>query len=149
MSLNSWEQQTLESIEQTLARAEPSLDRLLGVFTRMTSAEGMPDHEEIPAGFWQAVRYPRSRRGRLLAGRIRRRSHQARLRLSSRWTAPLLWLAITGAMLAMALVLNAGAGHRTCTGSWSAMCTSQRAAHDSSTRPDRTANIPWVRELGG
>ena len=138
MSLNPWERQTLESIKETLTRTDPCLERLLVTFTRIASDERMPVHEDIPAGLWRVICYPRSRRGRLLAGRIRRWRRQARHRLSIRWMAPLVWLVTTAVLLVVALVLNRSGGQQTCMGAWSAVCPSPSSVHGSHA-PSKTA----------
>jgi hypothetical protein len=139
MSLNPWERQSLESIQETLARTDPSLERLLVTFTRIASDERMPGHEDIRAGLRRVICYPRSRQGSLIAGRIRRRIRQARHRLSIRWMTPLVWLVTTAVLLAVALVLNHGGAQQTCVEPWTAVCASPSSVHNSHT-PSKPAD---------
>jgi hypothetical protein len=119
MSLSAWEQQALDSIRDGLADSEPKLAALLATFTRLESGEEMPAREEIQAGSRQAAHRPR-RKGRHRARRHVRRVYR---HLGYQRAALLVWLLITVVLSAVAVVLNAGAGHGTCMGSWSAICS--------------------------
>lgn len=109
MSLNAWEQQTLDSIKDGLAGSDPELAVLLTTFARLASAEEMPVQETIPAGSRRTLRWaPRP----TSPGRVN-------LQLA----ALLLWLAMTAALITLALILSRGGGPGTCTGSWPAQCS--------------------------
>jgi len=108
MSLSAWEQQALDSIKDRLAGSDPELAALLSAFTRLASDEEMPDREKIRAGSRRALR--RLRRARW--GSYVRRMCQ---RLGIHRAALLLWLLTTAALIAVALVLNDGGDHGTCT----------------------------------
>ena len=139
MSLSAWEQQALDSIGDGLTGSDPGLAALLVGFTRLADGEEMPARENIRTGSQRAICRPR--RGRQSprpggAGRIARR--EGRL-LGYRWTALLLWLAITAGLITVGLVFSRG-GQGTCTTvSWSTVCanpapapSSHPTAHDPS-----------------
>jgi hypothetical protein len=50
MSLSAHERRELDSISAGLAVSDPGLAGLLGTFTRLTTSEAMPAHEQIAAG---------------------------------------------------------------------------------------------------
>jgi hypothetical protein len=58
MTLSAHERRELDSISQGLAVSDPGLAGLLGTFTRLTTSEVMPGHEQIAAGparlLWRA-----------------------------------------------------------------------------------------------
>jgi hypothetical protein len=103
MSLSAREKHTLDSIESWLAGADPELASMLNTFTRLTSGEDMPVREKIR---------PRRRSS------LQSRRTGDRPRRLPRWfgrpqAAVLVWLVISIALLATALVVNrAGGGAR-------------------------------------
>jgi hypothetical protein len=125
MSLSAWEQQALDSIEGGLAGSDPELVSLLATFTRLASGEEMPVREKIRVLGRHATRRPlRNRRPR------RGKVHRARPRLGLQQTIVLLWLAVTIALVAVALVLSRGSGNGPCPETWgAAVCTQQPPAH--------------------
>ena len=128
MSLSAWEQQALDFIEGGLAGSDPELVSLLATFARLASGEEMPVHEEIRVLGRHATRRPlRNRRPR------RDKVHRTRRlcpRLGLQQTIVLLWLAVTIAVVAVALALSRGSGNRPCPEAWAAVvCTPQAPAH--------------------
>ena len=110
MSQNEPEMQDLGGLKEGLAGSDPRLASMLNIFSRLAAGEEMPAGENI-----------RVRRGRPAARRPRRaRRHprgialpQARRlypRLGLQQAMLLLWVVITAAVLAVALVLNTS-GH--------------------------------------
>jgi hypothetical protein len=120
MSLSAHEQQALDSIEGGLGGSDPELVSLLTTFARLASGEGMPAHEEIRMfGRHATRRPPRTRRPR--RGNVHRGWQQ---------TIVPLWLAVTIAVVAVALILSRGSGNGPCTEAWGAVvCTQQAPAH--------------------
>ena len=127
MSLSAWEQQALDSIEGGLGGSDPELVSLLATFARLASGEEMPVHERIRVLGRRATRRPlRNRRPR--RGNVRRDGRS--LHLGWQLTIVLLWLAVTIAAVAVALVLSRGSGNGPCAETWGAMvCTQQAPVH--------------------
>jgi hypothetical protein len=124
MSLSAREEQILGSIEDGLARSDPTLTWMMATFTRLASGEQMPVGEKI-----RAIRLGadlRHRRPRWLD--VARRSAR---RLYQRLGLPqygVLWLAAVAAIALVAIALavsHGGSGQRSCPTSWSAICTTQ------------------------
>jgi hypothetical protein len=145
MSLSAWERQALDSIRDGLADSDPQLAALLATFTRLESGEEMPAGEEIPTGSRQAARRPR-RKGRHRTHRYARRVYR---HLGYPRAVVLLWLLISVVLIAVAVVLNAGASHGTCTGSWVPICShpapapsSSRATHETITSHTPPSGAP-------
>jgi hypothetical protein len=113
MSLSAREQQALDSIKDGLAGSDPQLAALLSAFNRLASDEDMPDREKIQADSRRALRrLRRGPRGSSLRSVCKR--------LAFQHPALLLWLATTAvliavALIAVALTLNGGGDHGTCT----------------------------------
>jgi hypothetical protein len=120
MSLSAREQQALDSIEGGLGGSDPGLVSLLATFARLASGEEMPVHEQIRVLGRHATRRPlRHRRPRRGNGR-------------PGWPQiiVLLWLAVTIAVVAVALVLSRGGGTGPCPEGWGAVvCARQAPAH--------------------
>jgi hypothetical protein len=93
MSLDEPEMHALGWIEDGLAGSDPGLASMLNIFSRLAAGEEMPADEKI-----------RVRRGRPAARRPRRARRHPRLGLPQAML--LLWVVITAAMLAVALVLS-------------------------------------------
>ena len=117
MSLSAWEQQALDSIEGGLGGSDPELVSLLATFARLASGEEMPVHERI--------RHPRPPR----RGNVRRDGRSRFPHLGWQLTIVLLWLAVTIAAVAVALVLSRGSGNGPCPESWAVVCTQQAPVH--------------------
>src|SRR5262245_15269684 len=115
MSLSAWEQQALDSIEDELAGSDPKLASLLATFARHASGEEMPVREKI-------------RNQSLRRGNVRRPARRLFPRLGLQQTMLLLWLAVTIALIAIALVLNRDSRNGPCTESWAVVCTQQAPA---------------------
>ena len=124
MSLSPKEQQALASIEDGLAGSDPKLASLLATFARLASDEEMPVRENI-----RAIRHPATRRPRRnqsqRRGNARRDAHRLCLRLGWPQTMLLLWLAVTIALVAVAMILNRDSRNRECTQSWPMVCAQQ------------------------
>jgi hypothetical protein len=127
MSLSAREQQALDSIEGGLAGSDPELVSLLATFARLASGEEMPVHEETRVLGRHATRPLRNRRPR--RGNVHR-TRRLCPHLGLQQTIVLLWLAVTIAVVAVALVLSRGSGNRPCPQAWAAVvCTQQAPAH--------------------
>jgi Protein of unknown function (DUF3040) len=116
MSLSAWEQQALYSIEDQLAGADPKLASLLATFVRLASGEEMPVREKI-------------RKQSLRRGNVRRPARGLFPRLGLQQTMLLLWLTVTIALIAVALVLNRDSRNGPCPESWAVACTQQAPVH--------------------
>ena len=97
MSQNEPEMQDLGGLKEGLAGSDPRLASMLNIFSRLAAGEEMPVREKI-----------RVRRGRPAAHHPRRARRHPRLGLQQAML--LLWVVITAAVLAVALVLNTS-GH--------------------------------------
>lgn len=137
MSLSAREQQALDFIEDRLAGSDPGLASLLATFARLTSDEDMPVREKMRA----AGR--RDNHGPLRLLRLFRLLR----RLGFQRAMPLLWLLITFAMIAVALVLSGGRGG-TCTRSWQTTCTAPLPARSSPAAAHQAAAGPPLRATG-
>jgi hypothetical protein len=98
MSLSARDRHALESIGTALASSDPKLASMLGAFTRLTAGEDMPGPEMTGRCSARAVRILL----RLLQLR-RRRTHRRPLQRA--WPG-LLWLAISLAMITLAVVVD-------------------------------------------
>ncbi len=116
MSLSAREQQALDCIEDELAGSDPKLAWLLATFARHASGEEMPAREKIPN---LALR----------RGNVRRPARRLFPRLGVQQTMLLLWLTVTIALIAVALVLNRGSRNGPCPVSWAVACTQQAPVH--------------------
>lgn len=112
MSLSSREQQALDSIEGGLAGSDSELVSMLATFAGLASGEEMPVHEEIRVLGRHTTRRPVRNRGPR-----RDKVHRTRKlcpRLGLQQAIVLLWLTVTIAVVAVALVLSRGSGNRPC-----------------------------------
>jgi Protein of unknown function (DUF3040) len=116
MSLSAREQQALDSTEDELAGSDPKLASLLATFARHASGQEMPAREKIPN--------PALRRGN-----VRRPAHRLFPRLGLQQTMLLLWLTVTIALIAVALVLNRDSRNGPCPESRAVACTQQAPVH--------------------
>jgi hypothetical protein len=116
MSLSAWEQQALDCIEDKLAGSDPKLARLLATFARHASGEELPVREKIPN---LALR----------RGNVRRPARRLFPRLGVQQTMLLLWLTVTIALIAVALVLNRDSRNGLCPESWAVACIQQAPVH--------------------
>ncbi len=113
MSLSAREQQALDSIEDELAGSDPKLASLLATFARHASGQEMPAREKIP-------------NPALRPGNVRRPARRLLPRLSLQQTMLLLWLTVTIALIAIALVLNRDSRNGPCPESWAVASPSRR-----------------------
>jgi hypothetical protein len=116
MSLSAREQQALDCIEDELAGSDTKLASLLATFARHESGQEMPAREKIPN--------PALRRGN-----VRRPARRLFPRLGVQQTMLLLWLTVTIALIAVALVLNRDSRNGPCPESWAVACTQQAPVH--------------------
>ena len=116
MSLSAWEQQALDCIEDELAGSDTKLASLLATFARHASGQEMPVREKIPN--------PALRRGN-----VRRPARRLFPRLGVQQTMLLLWLTVTIALIAVALVLNRDSRNGLCPESWAVACIQQAPVH--------------------
>jgi len=122
MSLSAWEQQALNSITDRLASSDPELAALLGTFSRLASGEKMPAAEKIMAGWRQAPHRHVSRVYR---------------RMGLGWSALLLWLVITIALIATGVALGGGSNQSACPKTWATICIPSASAHGSRPAADK------------
>ncbi len=101
-----WEQLALESIEIGLGDSDPALASLLATFSRLASGEEMPARERTRG----LLRHPPRRSPRRRPGRTPRP-----------WSAPLVWLVVSVALITVAVVLSHG-GASGCVQAWAAGC---------------------------
>lgn len=127
MSRGAWEQQTLDSIKEGLARSDPRLAALLATFTRLVSDEEMPVREKIRTRPRRAVghsrRYPR--------GKSRRHAGLVRQRVDFERAALLVYLLIVAALIVTGMVLGGGGSHHACPSLWAVPCASPTPARGS------------------
>jgi hypothetical protein len=116
MSLSAWEQQALDCIEDELAGSDTKLASLLATFARHASGQEMPAREKIPN--------PALRRGN-----VRRPARRLFPRLGVQQTMLLLWLTVTIALIAVALLLNRDSRNGLCPESWAVACAQQAPVH--------------------
>ena len=124
MSLSAKEQQALASIEDGLAGSDPKLASLLATFTRLASDEEMPVRAGIRATRHRATRR-RHRHQSQRRGNARREVPRPGPRLGWQQTMLLLWLAVTIALVAVALILNRDSRNGQCSESWPMVCAQQ------------------------
>jgi hypothetical protein len=134
MSLGEWERRALGAIEAGLARSDPRLAALLRFFSRLVSGEAMPVRGKIQALRRRAARRDSTARRRIMARRRARPATaimQAAPPFSRRgWllAMPLVWLAISAGLIAVALALSTGdQGAGACTPSMGIVCDQQAA----------------------
>ena len=149
MSLNVWEQLSLNSIGHGLAGSDPQLAALLGTFTRLASGEEMPAGEEIGARSRRPIR--RLLHKRWYRCRVRGCLHmrQKRRHLRLHGGAVLLWLAVTAAAISTAVSLSRGGVQGTCTGSWVTSCSGSSAAPppNPATREKPAHQVPLFTQM--
>jgi hypothetical protein len=124
LSLSPKEQQVLVSIEDGLADSDPELASLLATFVRLASDEEMPVREKIRASRHRATRRPHRNQDQR-RGNAHRDVRRRCLRLGWPQTMLLLWLAVTIALVAVALILNRDSRNGPCTESWPMVCAQQ------------------------
>lgn len=122
MNLSVREQQALDFMAEGLADSAPKLASLLATFARLTSGEQMPVHEKI----------------RLARRRETHGAHRLYQCLGFH-PAALLWLLITVAMVAVALVIGDSGSQGGCATSWAVICTGPAPAHSSRPAAHKTA----------
>jgi len=134
MSFTELEKQSLGSIADGLAGSDPRLASMLNIFSRLAAGEEMPAREKIrvrrgrPAAHRPRRAWRHPRRGRALP-QPRRRSP----RLGGPQAVLLLWVVISAALLAVALVLNTS-GHKACIRPMGTACPSA-PSHSRPMRP--------------
>jgi len=124
MSISPKEQQALASMEDGLASTDPKLASLLATFARLASDEEMPVREKIRATRHRAARRPHRHQSQR-RGHARRDARRLCLRLGWPQTMLLLWLAVTIALVAVALILNRDSRNGPCTESRPLVCAPQ------------------------
>lgn len=124
MGLSEREQRALDSIEDGLAGSDPKLASLLATFTRLTAGDALPARETIRA----CPRRPGARRRYhcLDIGSRRPRRPRTGLRWQLAW--PLLWLAVSIALIALIAGTSSGGGNGACYGWAVSACTGQAPA---------------------
>jgi len=122
-SLTERESQALDAIAHGLAGSDPRLASMLNIFSRLAAGEEMPAREKIrirrgwpPARPRRARRHPRP-------GRALPQPHRLCPRLGWPQAMLLLWVVISAALVAVALVLN-NSGPTACVRSMGTACLS-------------------------
>lgn len=128
MSLNAWEQQALESIQNGLAASAPELAAMLSTFNLLASDEEMPDSEKLRAGSRRALRWLRRARR---APRLRRACQRAGLQR----TVLLLSALTTAALIAVAIALSFDGSHAPCTQIVAMACVGPTPGHSPGSLP--------------
>ena len=113
-------------MEDGLTGSDPKLASLLATFARLASGEEMPVREKIQAIRHRATRRPHGNQSQR-RGNARRDAHRLCLRLGWPQTMLLLWLAVTIALVAVALILDRDSRNGPCTESWGAVACAQQA----------------------
>ena len=129
MSFNEPHGQALGAIADGLAGSDPRLASMLTIFSRLAAGEEMPAGEKIPVrrGRPAALR-PRRTRRRPRRGTAFPQPHRLYPRLGL-----LLWVVISGGLLAVALVLS-NSGHKACIQSMG-RCAPPLPSHSMPMRP--------------
>ena len=132
MSLTPWEDQILDSIKDRISRSDPRLAALLAIFTKLAADEQMPLGENIRVTP-RAFRRPGRRRRRRVRRMVRAPVSRARHRFGDQRLALALWLVISVALVATALLLNRGAQGAGCTPASAFACASPSSTHSPQT----------------
>ena len=141
MSLSAWEQQALDSIKDGLADSDRRLVALLTTFTQLASGEEMPVRDEIRSSSRRTIQHSHRKSRHPSQDELCWHARRVYQHLGLQHVMLLLWLLVTAALIAVALVLTRGDSQGTCTGSWPTVCAPSTPA--SITRPashDRVAN---------
>ena len=134
MSLNEPEKQALGCIEDGLAGSDPRLASMLNTFSRLTAGEEMPVREKIRVRHGRAAAHrPRRARRPPRRGTALRQARRLYRRLGWQQAMLLLWVVISAALLAVALVLNTS-GHGACIQSMGTACRAS-PSHNMPVRP--------------
>jgi hypothetical protein len=127
MSLSTWEQQALDSINDELTDSDPRLVTLLTTFNRLASGEAMPVRGKLRAGTRRVIPLSPHKQRRCCRSGACRHSVRGSRRFGLQHALILAWLVITVALIAMTFVLSRGGGHgtstQTCTGAWPVACS--------------------------
>jgi len=130
MSLNTWEQQALDSITDRLADSDPKLAALLTGFTQLVAGEEMPLREGIGAASRRATWCPRGKRRHPRGDEVPWRAGRMSRRLGFQWAALLLSLVTAVTVIAITMALNHGRSQSPCT-PWYMACTNSALVHSS------------------
>jgi hypothetical protein len=122
MSLNTWEQQALNSIKDQLADSAPRLTALLTTFNRLASNEEMPVGEKIHADRRRTNIRPRRKRRHPRHGSVRAHERREYPRQGFQRAALLLWLLTTITLITVALALTRSDSQHTCVAPLLAAC---------------------------
>lgn len=126
MSLSAHDQQALDSIENRLAGSDPRLASLLATFGRLAAGEELPVRERIRAGWRRVSCRPPGRRRRPREGIGHRHAGLPARCLRRQLVLPLVWLAISVALIAVALTIGQG-GKGACP-QWASACSAPAPA---------------------
>jgi len=112
----------LGAIEEELAASAPKLAAMLTTFSRLAAGEAMPGREQIQAGQQLTVTQAAFGLGPGRPGRRQRRvSARVRQHRLAR-TVVMAWLAISFALIALAVTVSQNSGRASCTPSPTAGC---------------------------
>ena len=129
VSLNAHDRHALDLIEEELAGSDPQFAARMSAFSRLADGGTMPERERI-------------RTGRRCAFRPNGCGHCPGSRGTSRWltlAAVAVWLAVSGGLLAVALVASHIGAGAPCAQWQAAVCTSRVAPHS---HPVQRAHSP-------
>jgi hypothetical protein len=136
MSLAEPQRQALGVSADGLAGSDRSLASMLNIFSRLTADEEMPAREMVRTRRARAAaNRPRRARRHPGLGMVRRQGRRLYPRLGRPQAMLLLWVVITAALLAVALVLNSS-GPKVCIRSMGTACSSA-LSHSMAMRPSR------------
>jgi hypothetical protein len=141
MSLNAWEQQALESIQNGLAASDPELTALLSTFNLLASDEEMPDSEKLRTGWRTARRW--LRRARWGRGLLRACQH-----LGLQRAVMLLSALATAALIAVMVALSFDGDHATCTQIVAMACVGPAPGHSPASPSYQTTTAQHPAKAG-
>lgn len=146
MTLSAWEQHSLDSIQDGLARSDPRLNALLATFTRLVSDEEMPVREKIRARPRRALRRSAGGRRPHAPNQSLRRTRSVRPRLGVQQAALLVCVGLILAVIVTVLFLSRGVSHSTCPSlCWAVPCASSpHVRNPNSSAHNRITSQPPV-----
>jgi Protein of unknown function (DUF3040) len=105
MSLSAHDRRVLQTITGQLSGSDPALAALLGIFTRLTAGEQMPEREQIKHGSRRhlSCRRSQSPRGPIRFGRGRR-AREVLKRVGMARILILLWLLVAAVLISVAVI---------------------------------------------
>jgi hypothetical protein len=128
VSMSAHDRHELGAIEEELAASDPKLVAMLSAFSRLAAGEAMPGRERIQASHYPSV--TQAAFG-LVPGRPRRPRRRASARVRQHRvarTVVMVWLAVSFALIAIAVAVSQHGPRASCTPSPTAGCGSNAPA---------------------